>query len=242
MRGRCPFLRRKLVPYVEGGLTARERRRLEEHLAGCEGCRTLVARVRAGDRAGRRFGRAAREAVPPAPEYAALAVRPGAASGQRAFGARMRDSLLRPLASPAAAPALTVLLIVLSAVVIISRRVPSPRTGGPAALSADAGTRRGFVPLRIADFPSTTASRVVTEGLVRGVYFDEEEKTLHIKLVEPGERTEPFVICEVRSPGRMAIPVEGSRVRVYGTAHFDSQPGRGWNEVNPVTGIDIIKR
>lgn len=40
----------------------------------------------------------------------------------------------------------------------------------------------------------------------------------------------------------MAIPREGSRVRVYGMARYDSQPGRGWHEVNPVMKIDVLKR
>jgi len=101
---------------------------------------------------------------------------------------------------------------------------------------------RDFTPLRITDFSSNTKSPVVTEGFVRDVYFDREEKTLHIKLVDVQQKAEPFVICEIPSPGGMTIPRGGSHVRVYGVARYDSQPGRGWNEVNPVVNIDLLKR
>jgi len=31
-------------------------------------------------------------------------------------------------------------------------------------------------------------------------------------------------------------------VRVYGTARYDAQPGRGWHEVNPVLTLAVLKR
>jgi uncharacterized protein YrrD len=71
---------------------------------------------------------------------------------------------------------------------------------------------------------------------VQDVYFDEQERTLHIKLVEAPNKPEPFVICEVRNLGDVIIPRQGNRVRVYGTA------GRGWHEVNPVLTLAVLKR
>jgi hypothetical protein len=230
MTGLCFFLRRRFVPYLEGRLSPGEREHLETHIARCRRCRELMSQVRAGHEAGRQFGRLGPEDRKRPPEFDELW------AGTRA------ETLLRPMSWSRAVPALVVLVIALAAVLVMSRRAAPWRSGGQAVLSAAAGRSRGFVPLRIGEFPSKSAAPVVTEGFVRGVYFDKEEKTLHIKLVEQEQEGEPFVICEVRSPGRMAIPQEGSRVRVYGTPRFDPQPGRGWSEVNPVTNIDILKR
>ncbi|HVP91477.1 MAG TPA: zf-HC2 domain-containing protein [Terriglobales bacterium] len=234
MTGRCFFLRRRFVPYIEGELSPGAEERLERHLVRCLNCRELLARVKAGHEAGREFGRLGPEGEPRPLGFDEL--------WARKDGARGRPAAFRLLAAPVALPAIALSLLVLVALSAVSRRTSPPRSAERALSRAGAGRSGGFTPLRIAAFEPNTKSPVVTEGLVRGVYFDEKEKTLHIKLVDNEEKPEPFVICEVRSPGRMAIPQQGSRVRVYGIARFDSQPGRGWNEVNPVTNIDIIKR
>lgn len=233
MTGLCFFLRRRFVPYVEGGLSAGEREHLETHITRCRRCGELMSRVRAGHEAGRQIGRLGPDDRKRSPEFDELWAGTRAAAGR---------PILRPMSWSRAVPVLVVLVLALTAVLVMSNRTAQWRRGGQAVLSAAAGRSRGFVPLRIGEFPSKSAAPVVTEGFVRGVYFDQEEKTLHIKLVEQEQKAEPFVICEVRSPGRMVIPQEGSRVRVYGTPRFDPQPGRGWNEVNPVTNIDILKR
>jgi hypothetical protein len=110
--------------------------------------------------------------------------------------------------------------------------------GGPAAAPPAAG----FARTAIREFPQSSRSRVVTEGFVREVYYDEEERTLHIRLAEAPSGPGPFVICEVRDARGLIIPEAGSRVRVYGRARFDAQPGRGWHEVNPVMEIAVLNR
>ena len=242
MMGRCFFLRRKFVLYIEGGLSPGAEERVERHLARCPDCRELLARVRAGHEASREYGRLGAENVPRPLEFDELRARMDGTLGQGARGWKARPALLRPLAAPAALPAIALLLLVLAALFAVSRRTSPPWSAERAMARAEGDRSSGFTPLRIAAFEPNTKSPVVTEGLVSGVYFDEKERTLHIKLVDNKETPEPFVICEVRSPGRMAIPREGSRVRVYGMARFDPQPGRRWNEVNPVTNIDILKR
>ncbi len=227
------------MPYLEGALPTGVRERLEAHLARCPGCREPLSRLRTGHEAGRELGRLVPDVRRRPPEFEALRARAdGSGSLPTPSWLRLPSVLaVRPMAR-----VLGVVLLALTVLLITSKRISTRGDAARADLSATARGTRSFTPLSIAAFEPNTKSLVVTEGLVTGVYFDEMEKTLHIKLVEPGEKTEPFVICEVRSPGRMAIPQEGNRVRVYGMARFDPQPGRGWNEVNPVTNIDILKR
>jgi hypothetical protein len=230
MSWRCSFLRRRFVPYLEGEVPQREAKRLGKHLAGCPECGELFERLRVGHQAAQQFARLNLETGRRPPEFGEL-------------WTRFRATLIRRgLSTSIAVRALVVLVLALSALLVMSNRKTLWQAREKAVIAENAREFRNFTPLRIAEFPPKTASPVVTEGFVRGVYFDEEEKTIHIKLVELQQKSEPFVICEIRSPGRMAIPQEGNHVRVYGISRYDSQPGRGWNEVNPVTNIDILKR
>jgi hypothetical protein len=242
MNWRCSFLRRRFVPYLEGGIPPRQAARLEKHLADCPECGELFQRVHAGHQAGQQFGRLGPEIDRRPPEFEELRARIGAALERPgARGWTMRN-IFDALATQLAVKVLIVLVLAQAVLLVLSNRTRLPADGVKAGISSSALEFRDFTPLRITEFPSNTKSRVVTEGFVRDVYFDEQEKTLHIKLVEIRQKSEPFVICEIRSPGGMAIPREGNRVRVYGTARYDSQPGRGWNEVNPVINIDVLKR
>jgi hypothetical protein len=242
MNWRCSFLRRKFVPYLEGGISPRQAARLEKHLADCPGCGNLFQRVRAGHRAGRQFGRVGPEIGQCPLDFEELRADIGATLIRRGRPVRTEGNILHALTAPLAARALIALVLALAVLLVLSNRKTPWRADDRVAISSHAREFRDFTPLRITDFSSNTKSAIVTEGFVRDVYFDEQEKTLHIKLVEIQQRSEPFVICEIRSPGGMTIPREGSRVRVYGSARYDSQPGRGWNEVNPVINIDVLKR
>jgi hypothetical protein len=210
----CRFLGRDFVPLLEGGLRPARARRLERHLAGCRDCRALFERVRAGHEAGRRFDRLGPSSPGRYPAFEELwAARP------------VRRGPWPAVAVPVlltAAAGLFVILAVLG--------------GGPFRSRGD------FTPLAIREFVRDSHSRVVTEGYVHNVYYDEEERTLHIKLAEGPREPEPFVICEIRDVRGVTIPREGSRVRVYGQARFDAQPGRGWHEVNPVLEIAVLNR
>jgi hypothetical protein len=213
---RCPIERRRFVSFLEGRLGARQAARLETHLAGCAGCAGLMARVRAGHEAARRFGRL----LPDLPARLPELDRPEAAG----HSAR------------ALSPALAAWALLAAAVLIVVLAGRETGGGGHAPAAA------GFARTAIREFPQSSRSRVVTEGFVREVYYDDEEKTLHIKLAEGSAGPGPFVICEVRDSSRLTIPEKGSRIRVYGRARFDAQPGRGWHEVNPVMEIAVLNR
>lgn len=242
MSWRCSFRRRRFLPYLEGEVSRREAMRLEKHLAGCRKCGEFFTRVRIGHQAGRQFGRIGPGIEGRPPEFAELwkgkETKPG---GPERLARDARATLRGRRLAPAATA-----LITLAAAAFIAVAVFNPgilrRADGPSAVSPATIGYAGFIPVRIREFASHNRSPVVTEGFVREVYFDEQEKTLHIKLVEIPQKSEPFVICEIRSPGSMAIPPEGSRIRVYGMARYDAQPGRQWHEVNPVMTLAVLNR
>ena len=234
MKGRCFLMRRRFLPYLEGKVSDRQAGRVERHLAHCVECAGLLARLRAGHRAARQYAASGPEpSVGSPPEFAEIWVRFEAREGDG--GGRF---LVRRSGSPFLAARTVVvvgLVMAAAALLVLSSRGPRLRRDAGAALG-------GFVPVSIADFDRNTQAPVVTEGVIGAVYFDEEEQTLHIKLLDPRHKPEPFVICEVRRTGSLDVPPEGSRVRIYGTPRFDGQPGRGWHEVNPVVGIDLLKK
>lgn len=215
----CVFLRRRMLPYLEGELGPRAAAGLDRHLARCGRCAALLSRLRAGHEAGRSFGRLGPAAAARLPSFEA--VRTG-------WRARRSPSPFAVLTAGMAAVAGLV------AIVVVTGRNTAVREG-----RASAGS---FTRMSIRDFGSRDRSRVVTEGYVQNVYYDEQERSLHIKLAESPGGQGPFVICEVRDARDLTIPAAGSRIRVYGTARYDGQPGRGWNEVNPVLEIAVLNR
>jgi hypothetical protein len=221
MKLRCRVERRRFVPFLEGGLGPEKAARFETHLAGCATCAAAMERVRAGHEAARRFGRLCPDLPARLPELE----RPEAA----------RPSA-RALSPALAAGALLVAAAGAITIVVLAGREPGAGAGAVSQAAA------GFARTAIREFPQSSRSRVVTEGFVREVYYDDEERTLHIKLAEAPSGSGPFVICEVRDTSGLIIPEKGSRVRVYGRARFDAQPGRGWHEVNPVMEIAVLNR
>jgi len=242
MSGRCFWLRRKFVPYLDGEIPPRAAARLERHLADCRGCRELLAGLRAGHQAGRELGLIGRETGPGPREFEELWAEVGPRLGASRPAGRSGGGILRGLAASPVFGTFVALAMAGAVVLLVSNRNPLRRGGDRSAAALMSGEFNGFRPVRIAEFPSRGRSRVSTEGFVRDVYFDEQEKTLHIKLVERPQKSEPFVICEIPSPDGMALPRAGSRVRVYGMSRYDAQPGRGWNEVNPVLNLAVLKR
>jgi hypothetical protein len=230
------------VPYLEGGVAPREAKRLERHLGGCQECCELLTRLRSGHEAGRQFGRLAPDAGHRPPEFEEIWAAIGATLERPGRPARTGGKFLQALSTPLAVRLLIALVLTQTALLVVSQRkiVWWANDGAPGSTAAREFS--GFTPLRIPEFSSNSKYQIVTEGFVQNVYFDEEEKTLHIKLVEILHQQGPFVICEIRNLGGMTIPREGSRVRVYGTARYDAQPGRGWHEVNPVLTLAVLKR
>ncbi|MCX6570355.1 MAG: zf-HC2 domain-containing protein [Candidatus Aminicenantes bacterium] len=242
MSYRCYLLRRRFVRYLEGGVAPREAKRLEWHVGGCRECDELLARLRSGHEAGRQFGRLGPEAGHRPPEFEEIWAGIGATLDRPARPVRTGGKLLQSLSAPLAVRILIALVLAQSVLLVVSfRKMPSWVTVG--AVRTEGGpVLQGYAPVRIAEFSSNSEFRVVTEGFVEEVYFDEHERSLHIRLVEAPHKPAPFVICEIRDLGGLTIPRPGSRVRVYGTARYDAQPGRGWHEVNPVLAMAVLKR
>src|SRR5579863_2752314 len=92
------LLRRKFVPYLEGGLGGESVKRVEQHLVDCEPCRYLFVRLRAGHQMAQRLHRV----VPVAgesPEFAALMAAVASPRGEWASGWRdWREHLATPRA------------------------------------------------------------------------------------------------------------------------------------------------
>jgi hypothetical protein len=242
MRCQCFFLRKKFVAYLEGGVAPGEAKRVEKHLGTCRECAELLARLRSGHEAGRQFGRFTPAAGHQPPKFEEIWTAIGATFDRPVRPAMAGGRILQALSTPLAVRALIVLVLIQTVLLVVSlRKIPSRAVAG-VVRTEDAPLLRGYAPVRIAEFSSNSEFRVVTEGFVKDMYFDEHERTLHIKLVETLQKQGPFVICEIRDIGGLTIPSPGSRVRVYGTARYDAQPGRGWHEVNPVLTLAVLKR
>jgi hypothetical protein len=243
LRG-CPrfLLRRKFVPYLEGTLPAREARRLERHLGTCKRCRILFERARDGHELARELQQLNPKSSGRAPGNGPMTLDAGKqASGWRK-GVRVWENGLYALMTTRGVQILIVLVVVLAAFLVISNWQKIFREPNDLRVSSTALALSDFRPVAISEIKSNTQPHVVIEGYVRNVNVDKQEGTLHFRLTESPKAAEPFVVCEILSSSGMTLPREGSRVRVYGVARFDGQPGRMWYEVNPVLNIALLKR
>jgi len=236
------YLRRKFVPYLDGELSPPEAKRVETHLQTCEKCRTRFVQLRAGHRLARQLRQLASDGDHRPQEFDTMMAEADETVLRRSKLVRVWESWLDALTAPRVALALAVLVLVLSALLAVSNRriLFGERNGVSAKLTALDFSR--FRSLSISELQSNTLPHIATEGYVRDVRVDSEEKTLHFKLAEIPQGPGPFVVCEIMSPNGMAVPREGSRVRVYGVARYDAQMGRQWQEVNPVLNIAVLKR
>lgn len=236
MRCRRIGLRRKFIPYLEGQLSSREVGRLDRHLGRCPECRADFARIREGHGLAHRLS-----ALHPgaAPAYSAFETRTSC-GGRRGgwFWQRWFDVLTMPRV----VPVLAAIVLLQLALLLISNRTALTQGRGGAAMKPAALDISRFRTVSISDLPTNTLPHVATEGYVRDVRIDPEEKTLHFILAQRPEGPGPFVVCEIMNPGGITVPREGSRVRVYGVARYDGQAGREWHELNPVLDIAILKR
>ena len=240
----CPrfLLRRKFVPYLEGTLPAREAKRLEKHLRECERCRTLFERSRAGHRLAQELQQLNPEDSRRAPEYRAMKTDVGTqAAGFRKW-VRAWENGLYALMTTRGIQILVALVVALAVFLVVSNWKNIFRARDDLQVDSTALALSDFRPVRISELKSNTQPHVVIEGYVRDVNVDKQEGTLHFRLTESPEEAGPFAVCEILSSGGMTLPREGSRVRVYGVARYDAQPGRMWYEVNPVLNIALLKR
>jgi hypothetical protein len=232
-------LRRRLVPFIEGQLAPRTREKLERHLRRCPECRVEWARLQEGHRLAQRLS-----AFPPAhessaPGYEALESRHG--KGHRG-GGWFWQRWFDVLTMPRVVPVLAAIVVLQLALLLVSNRTALTQGRGGAAAKPAALDISRFRTVSIADLSTNTLPHVATEGYVRDVRIDQEEKTLHFILAQNPEGPGPFVVCEIMGSWGFAVPQAGSRVRVYGVARYDAQAGRNWHELNPVLDIAVLKR
>lgn len=234
-------LRRKFMPYLEGSLRPDETKRLERHLADCESCRAMFMGLRAGHKVAQQLPHLSLEAAQRSPEFEAMMDDMGEKAMARQTWVRAWENWLYALATPRVVQGLMALVLALLALLVVSNRRALFGEPNGVTVKSSALDFSGFHPLSIPDLPTNTRPHIATEGYVRDVRIDKEEGTLHFKLAEMPQGAGPFVVCEILSPISMSLPREGSRVRVYGVARYDAQPGREWHEVNPVLNIAVLK-
>lgn len=234
-------LKRSFAAYVNGELSPRAVKRLEDHLLDCGECRTSLARIRGGHHLASQLPFAepqhddwgAIERAIDADEAQPVACA-SAAPRRRAY---RRGSWARPEVSLAAVAIAVVLLLLLLATNLHRFRERETRL-----MASDAVNLGEFHLVSIADLERSSKPHVVTEGYVSEVRVNDEDGDLSFKLVDDLSRPGPFVVCEIIDPIRIDPPAVGSRVRVYGVSRFDSQVDHQWYEVHPVLNIEAVRR
>jgi hypothetical protein len=202
----------------------------------------MFIRLRAGHRSALLLRHLSTDDAHRAPEYEAVMSDIGEVVPRRQRWLQAWENWLYMLTTPRVIQVLMALVLMqLALLIFLNRRV---LFGGRQSLMAlpSAVNFSAFHPLSIAEHQWNTRPYITSEGYVRDVSFDKEEGTLHFKLTEFPQGTGPFVVCEMLRPLSMPPPSEGSRVRVYGVARYDAQPGRKWHEVNPVLNMAVLKR
>ncbi|HEY3137979.1 MAG TPA: anti-sigma factor [Blastocatellia bacterium] len=227
-------VRSKFSRYLDGELSPREIKRLEDHLLDCGMCRAKLSRLRAGHRF----------AMQLPPEIPQRDVWP---SIEAAIASEQSESLIkrdrdwrRALAHPGfAIGAVAVATVMLALLVAANRRSSSDQqvTG----LTADAFELRDFHRVSIARIEQNTEPHVVAEGYVSEVRIDNEDGDLTFKIVDDIRQAQPFIVCEIINPKKLAPPPVGSRVRVYGVSRYDNQENHNWYEVHPVLNIEVVR-
>ena len=238
MKLRCLYSRRRLAVYADGELPRRSADRVENHLVGCGKCRAMLLRLRAGQR----FAGQVPRRSPASDQWGAIHALIEAEAPDPAAPARVRVPAWRRAAWTSLASVVLALvslsLLILTAIVNrqshIDSRAVSAVTG-----ALDLGD---FHAVSISDIARSTEPHVVAEGYVSDVRIDNEDGDLVFKLVDDVKRPQPFIICEIISPIKVAPPPIGSRVRVYGVSRYDGQQDHQWYEVHPVLDIEVVRR
>lgn len=143
-------------------------------------------------------------------------------------------------ATPGVVTALAAVIVLQTAVLVVSNRKVLFGERTRVSASPYGVDLSQFRRLKVGDLRLNDQPHVATDGYVEDVHADEEEGTVAFRLVEDRGASEPFVVCEIVSPLRMAAPRPGSHVRVYGIARYDAQSDRKWYEVNPVFDIATL--
>jgi len=232
-------LRRKFVPYLEGALSPENVQRVEKHLLDCLPCRAVLVRLRNAHHLAQELRQYPLEAE--RPELGT--VMPGAGGARLGLSARASGwkTWIDGLATPRAVEALTLLVVIQSALLVFSNRTSLFGVRRGISVNSPALNWAEFRQLRIPELESNTQPHVSTDGFVREVHADREEGTVQFKLVQDPQGSGPYVVCEIMS-SQTEVPREGSYVRVYGVERYDAQTNRQWYELNPVLKIAPASR
>ncbi|HVG22254.1 MAG TPA: zf-HC2 domain-containing protein [Blastocatellia bacterium] len=240
-------LRRNFSLYLGGELSARKVKRIEDHLLDCGWCRARLAHIRGGHRfaqaaprfAPRRDPWAAIEAAIEAEQNRTLARPELATAGLRT--ARLARVARRQMLKPSFVIVFTAAVILACGLWVASDKRATPGGQAEASHPSDSLDLREFRTVSIGDMERTTTPHVVAEGYVSEVRINDEDGDLSFRLVDSLQQSEPFIICEIIDPIRLAPPSVGSRVRVYGVSRYDSQENHNWYEVHPVLNIEVVR-
>jgi len=235
---RCLYSRRRLAVYADGELPRRIADRIENHLVDCGECRATLLRLREGQRFASQVPR--RSLV--SDQWAEIEALIAADGTESPAPTRVRFAGWR---RPAWASLATVLLALVSLSLLILTAILNrhSRTDYSRA-SAVTGSLdlSDFHAVSISDMAQSTDPHVVAEGYVSDVRIDNEDGDLVFKLVDDVKRPQPFVVCEIIGPIKLAPPPVGSRVRVYGVSRYDGKQDHQWYEVHPVLDIEVVRR
>lgn len=228
-------LQRDFSIYLNGELGPQKIKRIEDHLLDCGSCRARLARLRSGHRFANAAPRFTLQRDPWAAIEAAIDKEPSRTQTKSEPVARER--MLRP----SYVIVITAAVILLLGLFITSNKHALVEKQSEASNLSAALDLREFHAVSIADMERTTQPHVVAEGFVSQILIDDEDGDLRFKLVENLQQTEPFIICEIIEPIKLAPPTVGSRVRVYGVSRYDSKENHNWYEVHPVLNIQVVR-
>lgn len=223
--------------YLNGELAPRKVKRIEDHLLDCGSCRARLAHVRSGHR----FAQAAPRFTPQRDPWAAIEAAIDSEQSRPVAQPELATAARRQILRPSFTIVLTSLVILVCGLWVASNRRASLDKRGEASHPSDALDLNEFHTVSIGDMEHTTKPHVVAEGYVSEVRINDEDGDLSFKLVDSLQQAEPFIICEIIDPIRLAPPPIGSRVRVYGVSRYDGQVDHNWYEVHPVLNIEVVR-
>jgi hypothetical protein len=218
---------------VNGELESGAVKRIEDHLLDCGWCRTRLAHLRNGHRLAQQLPRF----TPRSDRWTAIEaaiVSPQPPAGPPVT-ARWRERGLQP---GFALSAISFIALVGALLITFGTR-PSGEERAESVV-AEALDLSQFHLVSIAGIEQNKRPHVVAEGFVSEVIAD-ADGDFKFRLVDDLASPGPFIVCEIIDPIRLAAPLVGSRVRVYGVSRYDSQPNHNWYEVHPVLNIEVVK-
>ncbi len=235
-------LHRKFALYLNSELAPERVKRIEDHLLDCGSCRARLARTRNGHR----LAQAAPRFTPRRDPWAAIEAAIDKEQDRAHAGALQQVLPALPVAGlrrlrPSYVIVMTAVAVLLCGLLVASNnRAPFDKQSA-ASHPSEAINLREFHAVSIGDMETTTKPHVMAEGYVSEIRIDDEDGDMRFKLVDSLQQSEPFIICEIIDPIRLAPPTIGSRVRVYGVSRYDSQENHNWYEVHPVLNIEVVR-